>query len=94
VIFEPAPYELIFFVLRHFAVRWKSRFRQLMGSSFVRRIIPFAIIGAYQPKFTELSDALIFSGVTVFLFFTAYGVANFRCPPRRRADAAPSSIPT
>ena len=79
VIFEPAPYELVFFcVVSVSLLAGLAFFRQLNGLLvlFVA-FIPFAIVAAFQPKFTELSDALIFSGVTVFLMFTAYWVANY-----------------
>jgi hypothetical protein len=39
--------------------------------------IPFAIIAAFQPKFSEIPQALQFQVVTIFLFFTSYWVASY-----------------
>jgi O-antigen ligase len=38
---------------------------------------PFALIACFQVRFTPLTDALIFSIVTIFLMVTAYFIANY-----------------
>lgn len=79
VLFEPSPYELMFVALLPVA---------LFGAVSLHRatlpllaififFIPFAIIGAFQSTFFELSKALIFVVVTIFLLFTSYFVANY-----------------
>jgi hypothetical protein len=79
VITEPSPYELAFLL-----VLGTSLFA---GFAFHRRtlgllvlflaFIPFALIGAFQVLFSAVSDALIYQAVTIFLFFTAWWVANY-----------------
>jgi len=80
VITEPAPYELIFFLVLGaslFAGSFAFR-RSTLGLLILWAVfIPFAIIGAFQPKFTTITDALQFQVVTIFLFFTSYWVANY-----------------
>ena len=80
VITEPAPYELVFFlVLTVSAFAGGFAFhKQTLGLLVIWALfIPFAVIGAFQPKFTAVTDALIFQTVTIFLFFTAVWVANY-----------------
>lgn len=79
VITEPSPYELAFLL-----VLGASLFG---GFSFHRRtlgllvlwvaFIPFALIAAFQVQYNAVPDSLIYQAVTIFLFFTAYWVANY-----------------
>jgi O-antigen ligase len=79
VITEPSPYELAFLL-----VLGASLFA---GFSFHRRtlgllvlwvaFIPFALIAAFQVQYNAVPDSLIYQAVTIFLFFTAYWVANY-----------------
>src|SRR5690606_29084746 len=39
--------------------------------------IPFALLSAFQVQFSTVPNALIYQAVTIFLFFTAYWVANY-----------------
>lgn len=79
VLFEPAPYELLFLTLLPLALLGGVNLHRatlpLLGL-FVF-FVPFAIIGAFQSTFMDFSDALIFVLVTVFLLFTSYFAANF-----------------
>lgn len=80
VITEPSPYELVFLLvlgLSLFAASFSFQ-RSTLGLLVLwATFIPFAIIAAFQPKFTALTDALTFQAVTIFLFFTSYWVANY-----------------
>src|SRR5882724_7562783 len=80
VITEPAPYELVFFgVLALSLIAGSFAFQRSPLGLFVlwAGFVPFAIIGGFQPKFTEIPNALIFQVVTIFLFFTSWWVANY-----------------
>jgi hypothetical protein len=80
VITEPSPYELAFlFVLAISLFTGSFAFhRQTLGLLVIwATFIPFAVIAGFQPTFTEVSNALIFQTVTIFLFFTAVWVANY-----------------
>jgi len=80
VITEPAPYELVFFLVfgvSLFAGSFAFR-RSTLGLLILWALfIPFAIIGAFQGRYNPLLDALQFQLVTIFLFFTSYWVANY-----------------
>ena len=80
VVTEPSPYELVFVVvlgLSLFAASFTFQ-RSTLGLLVLwATFIPFAIIAAFQTRFTALSDALIFQLVTIFLFFTSYWIANY-----------------
>jgi O-antigen ligase len=101
VLFEPSPYELSFLLVLPVALfAGFGLHRSTLGllALFVG-FIPFALIGAFQSRFTALGDALIFVIVTVFLLFTSYFVANYvaDAPVRRmklivRAYAAAAVI--
>lgn len=79
VITEPSPYELAFLLVlgvsmfAGFTLRRSTLGLLVLFASFV----PFAIIAAFQVKFSTVSDALIYQTVTIFLFFTSYWVANY-----------------
>lgn len=79
VITEPSPYEFSFLlVLGMSLLGGFGLYRSTLGllALFVG-FIPFAIIAAFQVKFSTVSDALIYQIVTIFLLFTAYWVANY-----------------
>ncbi|MEO8758781.1 MAG: hypothetical protein ABI398_13640 [Devosia sp.] len=80
VITEPSPYELSFFLVLgvslfagSFAFKRSTLGLLVLWAMF----IPFAIIAGFQPRYTAVTDALIFQVVTIFLFFTSFWVANF-----------------
>src|SRR3982751_6730776 len=80
VVTEPSPYEVAFILVLgvslmagSFAFRRSTLGLLVLWATF----IPFALIAAFQTKFTELSDALTFQLVTIFLFFTSYWIANY-----------------
>lgn len=79
VITEPSPYELAFLLVlgvsmfAGFTLRRSTLGLLVLFASFV----PFAIIAAFQVRFSTIPDALIYQAVTIFLFFTSYWVANY-----------------
>ena len=79
VFVEPAPYELIFLgVLPIAFLAGMGIYRSTFGLlALMIGFIPFALIACFQVKFTAISDALVFSIVTVFLMLTSYFVANY-----------------
>lgn len=79
VLFEPSPYELSFLVVLPLAfVAGLGLYRSTFGLlAILVAFTPFALIACFQVKFTDVSDALIFSIVTIFLLLTAYFLANY-----------------
>ena len=79
VLFEPSPYELTFLVVLPLAfVAGIGLYRSTFGLlAIMIAFTPFALIACFQVKFTPVSDALIFSIVTIFLLLTSYFVANY-----------------
>lgn len=79
VITEPPPYELAFLhvmgvsVLAGFALR---RGTLPLLTLFVL-FVPFAVLAAFQVRYSSAGEALIYQAVTIFLFFTAYWTANY-----------------
>jgi O-antigen ligase len=79
VITEPSPYELAFLAVLAVSMFAGLTLRRstlgllVLFASFV----PFAIIAAFQVKFSSIPDALVYQAVTIFLFFTSYWVANY-----------------
>ncbi|WP_332700518.1 O-antigen ligase family protein [Devosia sp.] len=79
VLFEPSPYELTFLVVLPLAFAggvglYRSAFGLL---AILLAFTPFALIACFQVRFTPLTDALLFSIVTIFLMVTAYFIANY-----------------
>lgn len=79
VLFEPSPYELTFLVVLPLAfVAGLGLYRSTFGLlAILIGFTPFALIACFQVRFSPVSDALIFSIVTIFLLLTAYFVANY-----------------
>lgn len=80
VVTEPSPYELSFFlVLGATLLAGSFTFhRSTLGLIVLwATLIPFAVIAAFQPKYSTVPEALQFQVVTIFLLFTAYWVANY-----------------
>jgi hypothetical protein len=80
VVTEPSPYELSFFlVLGATLLAGSFTFhRSTLGLLVLwGTLIPFAVIAAFQPKYSTVPAALQFQVVTIFLLFTAYWVANY-----------------
>lgn len=87
VITEPSPYELAFLavlgvsLVGGFAYRRSTLGLLVLFAAF----IPFAVIAAFQVRFSTVTEALIYQAVTIFLFFTAYWAANYVAEdPQRR----------
>lgn len=79
VLFEPSPYELTFLAVLPLAfVAGMGLYRSTFGLfAILIGFTPFALIACFQVRFNEISDALLFSIVTIFLLLTAYFVANY-----------------
>jgi O-antigen ligase len=79
VLFEPSPYELTFLAVLPLAfVAGIGLYRSTFGLlAILLAFTPFALIACFQVKFTPVSDALIFSIVTIFLLLTSYFLANY-----------------
>jgi O-antigen ligase len=79
VITEPSPYELSFLLVLGVAMfAGFGLHRSTLGLLVIfAAFIPFALIGAFQTRIHDITDALIFQAVTIFLLFTGYFVANY-----------------
>jgi O-antigen ligase len=79
VLFEPSPYELTFLVVLGLAlVAGIGLYRSTFGLlAILVAFTPFALIACFQVRVTPLTDALLFSIVTVFLMVTSYFIANY-----------------
>lgn len=79
VFIEPSPYEVAFLlVLPTAIVAGLGIYRSTFGLlAILLGFTPFAFIACLQVRFTPISEALIFSAVTVFLMLTSYFVANY-----------------
>lgn len=79
VITEPSPYEMAFLlVLGASLLGGFNLHRGTLGLlGLFGLFIPFAYIAAFQVRFNGLTESLIYQSVTIFLFFTAYWVANY-----------------
>lgn len=79
VVSEPAPYELLFLIALAAGIvgGWTLHRDTTPLLVLVFGFVPFAIIGAFQVKYLDLTESLIFVAVTIFLFFTAYFIANY-----------------
>ncbi|MGB3336995.1 MAG: hypothetical protein WBA73_07445 [Devosia sp.] len=79
VLFEPSPYELTFVIVLPLAfIAGLGLYRSTFGLlAILVGFTPFALIACFQVRFTPISDALIFSIVTIFLMLTSYFVANY-----------------
>lgn len=79
VLIEPSPYEVMFLLVLPVAIMagiglYRSTFGLL---AIMLCFTPFALIAAIQVRFTPISEALIFTAVTIFLMLTSYFVANY-----------------
>lgn len=79
VLIEPSPYEVAFLMVLVLAVAANIHlYRSSVGLlAILMGFIPFAMIAAFQVRYTPTTDALLFSVVTVFLLLTSYFLANY-----------------
>ena len=79
VITEPSPYELSFLLVLGVSLFAGFGLHRSTTGLLVlfAGLIPFALLAAFQVKQNNLSDALIFQAVTIFLLFTGYFAANY-----------------
>lgn len=79
VLIEPSPYELTFVLVLPVAVMaGVGLYRSTLGLlAILIGFIPFALIAVFQVQFTPISEALIFTLVTIFLLVTSYFAANY-----------------
>ena len=99
VITEPSPYELAFLLVLGVSLFAGFALPPLDARACwccLAAFIPFALIAAFQVRFSTVPDALIYQAVTIFLFFTAYWIANYvaeapqqRMRPDRAAPISP-----
>ena len=87
VITEPSPYELAFLAVLGLSLFSGLAYRRSTLGLLVlfAAFVPFALIAAFQVRFSTVPNALIYQAVTIFLFFTAYWVSNYVAEePQRR----------
>jgi hypothetical protein len=79
VFVEPSPYEVSFLLVLPVAfMAGMGLYRSTLGLLLIfLGFIPFALIGAFQVRIMDVSDALVFVIVTIFLLLTTYFVANY-----------------
>lgn len=79
VLIEPSPYEVMFLLVLPVAiVAGLGIYRSTFGLlAILLCFTPFALIAAIQVRFTPISEAIIFTAVTIFLMLTSYFVANY-----------------
>ena len=75
VINEHSPYELAFFLVLACALfAGFGLYRSTLGLLVLfAAFVPFALIGGFQVRYNDLTDALIFQAVTIFLLFILLG---------------------
>lgn len=79
VFIEPSPYELSFLMVLGVAVMaGLGLYRSTLGLlAIILAFTPFALVAVFQVRHGDLSDALIFTLVTIFLMLTSYVAANY-----------------
>ncbi|MCF6344813.1 MAG: O-antigen ligase family protein [Devosiaceae bacterium] len=79
VLFEPSPYELLFFLVLPLAVIARVGIHiENFGIFLIFALFtPFALIAVFQVNLASQTEGLIYTLVTLFLFFTSYFVANY-----------------
>src|SRR5262245_55378038 len=79
VVTEPSPCELAFLLVLAASPFAGFRFHRRTLGLLVLWVafIPFALIAAFQVQYNAVPDSIIYQAVTIFLFFTAYWVANY-----------------
>ncbi|MEO5808148.1 O-antigen ligase family protein [Devosia sp.] len=79
VIVQPSPYEFAFVLVLPVALfAGIGLYRSSLGIlALLVGFLPFALIAAFQVTFSSISDSLIFTIITAFLFTTAYFLANY-----------------
>lgn len=79
VVIEPSPYEVMFIVAFTVAMAGGLKLHRetlpLLG--LIVLFAPFSLIAAFQVRFMDTSDSLLFTLVTIFLMITSYFAANF-----------------
>ncbi|WP_297103811.1 O-antigen ligase family protein [uncultured Devosia sp.] len=97
VFVEPSPYELTFLlVLAVSILAGLGLFRSTLGLlGIILAFTPFALIAVFQVRHTSVTDALIFTLVTIFLLLTSYVAANYvaeKTVPRMRLVVAAYTV--
>ncbi len=79
IFIDPSPYELFFFLLLPVAVLAGVGIHRANQRLFSLMVLftPFALIGAFQVNFQPVYQAMAYVIVTVYLWFTAWFVANY-----------------
>ena len=79
VLIEPSPYEAVFPLVLLTALMSGLWLYRGTLSLFLLLVLflPFAVIAAFQARHFELKDTFLYLAITVYLWITAYFVANF-----------------
>lgn len=79
VFVEPSPYELSFLMVLPVAVAaGLNLYRSTLGLlGIILAFTPFALIAVFQVRYNTITQALIFTLVTIFLMLTSYISANY-----------------
>ncbi|SFV34867.1 hypothetical protein SAMN05216456_2010 [Devosia crocina] len=79
VLIEPSPYEVVFLLVLPIAiVAGLGLYRSTFGLfAILLGFTPFALIACLQVRVTPVTDAIIFTAVTIFLMLTSYFLANY-----------------
>lgn len=79
VLTEPAPYELLFLLVLPVALVAGIGLHRSTLTFFMLIAIftPFALLAAFQVKFSTVPEAMLYNMVTIFLMFTGYFIANY-----------------
>ncbi len=79
ILIDPSPYEILFFIVLPVAVLAGVGIHRANQPLFTLMVLftPFALIGAFQVNFQPVYQAMAYVIVTVYLWFTAWFVANY-----------------
>ncbi len=79
VLFEPSPYEVLFLLVLPLALLAGVGLHGGLNNFFklIVCFTPFALIAALQVRYTEPLEALLYTGVTIFLMITGFFAGNF-----------------
>lgn len=79
ILVEPSFYELLFVLVLALAIASGMRLFSSVTPLLLLAVpfAGFALIAAFQVRYTSLTDSFVFVSVTIFLLLTTYFVANF-----------------
>lgn len=79
LLIEPSPYEVMFLAVLPAAIVARVGLHRGTLNLFILLALftPFALISSFQVTYNTIPQALTYVGVTIFLLFTSYFVANY-----------------